>query len=346
MAVAVVLALVAGSVWVVQERRDRDRLAVGAVQGEYLMTGGNQVSSPSFVLPNAELRILVEVGGAARDTESRDTVRAPRGGVLAKVQVTSRSPAATADRSDRGAATVTLRSGGRDVQVAKAVKPAARDSAGYGSRKATLVALPGDGRDVQVVVEFAGRAQSVDLLSGRRTAGDFAALYPSGSAVGPAADETVRGADRSDPRLTWTATATRGSAQRTPYLPTLGWAGPGTEWMLLTGVGARYAEQPARWVSGDEVAEYRTAGSATTTVTCNGHPARTTLAPGSASSGSGEAAYACRVPSGRAVTVGASTTVTLERSYGSQQAPTKSTMTVQSHFAVRAVVAAPVRGSR
>ncbi|WP_157063344.1 hypothetical protein [Luteipulveratus mongoliensis] len=277
-ALLVLLALIGA--WIVHVQV-RDRLKAGESRtGEYSLSSDFR-SSSTFELPDGGLSVTVEVGEEATkydDWSDRTRVRAPRGGRLVEVSWSPQSR--QSDRTigvTQRPSSLSLRSGGRTILLEGSIEQSDDTSSGETSKE-RLVAVPGDLADLEIVAGFAGRQQSVRVLTGKRELGDFATLYRPRSDlalqpvdVGPDNDRYVRGNG-----FRWELRPVVGQTSRRPYVEGLGWAAAGREWFVVQGSGYySLLGSAAEWSSETATADYN-ATRVTTTVTANGtRPSRT-----------------------------------------------------------------------
>lgn len=309
LAAVVILALIVGGGLLARHQNDRGRLAVGASRsGDYSMSNDYFSGNFAVLVPGARINLDVEVGHAAwkSDDATGDsvTVKAPRGGQLVQLTWTATSTGGAetqylgADKvSSAGPVAeyvgghptkLSIRGKGGPVVVGSSIVPEAQNSYDSDDEHGKLVAVSGKRSDLRLQVAYQGRSQTIALLSGRRTMGDFASLY-----AGPnpfPRSTSVDDDQRSDVRapLRSYCDALTGTLYRTPYLDKLGWAPHGKQWLLVEGAGYRAGVAvAARWTDGRRSGYYLLTGTPTTSVTVNGRPPVKTLSgPRTQASGS------------------------------------------------------------
>ncbi|WP_018155540.1 hypothetical protein [Demetria terragena] len=191
---------------------------------------GDQSAGATFKVPSGSVSVSWSLGQATSD----DEVRAPRGGRLAQVSWSGRAteplvsePLAATDQPVR----LRMRIGEKTYALDDDVTLQLRSEGRPTDRKA-MVAMPTPEAHVALEAEFAGKTQSLDLDTGKRRLGAFAALYRDVlplSTVGKNLPET-RGRGNG---LVWD-TRWAPFIERRPYLESQGWAKPGREWVVVS----------------------------------------------------------------------------------------------------------------
>lgn len=261
-AVIAVAALVAGVVgWSVT--RDHERLEAGdRVEASVY---SDQLTSRQAHVPVAfgELRLTIATGAVVGPDD--DPVRAPEGTSLVQVSWAPYQPytgtpvwpdATAAERRDPGAR-ITLVTDGHRYPLADAVTAADEGSS-------ALLVVAGDASDIHVESRFGGRAFT-------SAAGSPAARQIRGNGYGGCDEPT----DRMYAWVRCTLPVHRGV-----YVPGLGVAPAGKEWLLVLGASA---SRPAQSVhvydaAGHNRAEYLPTGTPTVSVTVEGVSAEPRIA--------------------------------------------------------------------
>lgn len=220
---AVVLVLVgAGKHWIDQAGRvDPGRLPDSA------QVVGDE-DTVSFMIPGGQVSVGVETDQRTLRDDDDKRYEAPSNGRLVEASWSSESDSETTTEPPAGLEPdklpdpkVWVKSGEQRERVTGTSEGISGNAHGGAFAFGT--------RDPLVVeVEFAGRRQSVDVTSGRRTMGSFASLY--GARPTARGQDTLRGQRKGD--IWWTSTLVVGY-DRVPYLHGLGWAKKGREWLVL-----------------------------------------------------------------------------------------------------------------
>lgn len=222
---ALVLALVGASkAWMDQVFR----VEPGRLPAWALVAGASR--DVTFQIPGGSVDLMVKSGQeTVRDTDDRERLKAPAGGRLVEVDwrsVGSPQDDSWLDVGEMPPAKVWLRSGDERALVSGVVRLPQSDDAD--EDRGIAVAF-GSRKPVEVELEFAGRRQSVEVISGRRTMGSFAPLYRASTS--DSRQQEGRSSDRTR-TLRWSSKLSVDDA-RTPYHPDLGWAKKGREWLVL-----------------------------------------------------------------------------------------------------------------
>lgn len=333
----VVLALVVGGGLLWRQYDDRGRLTAGASRaGDYSMSDGYFSESYSLTVPGARILVNVEAGrrGSKLDDATYEStrVKAPRDGLLVHLDWSAvRSGNVDSTLVDAHRSSLRIRSKDTSVVVDRKIVPTTRTSYDDDDRDQKVVALRGDLGDLKLEVEFAGRKQTVSLLSGRRDMGRFASLY--GAEVVNNRVVAIEQDQPTDVRspFRWYCKALSGRLIRTPYLDGLGWAAPSREWILASGAGARVPAEAATWRDGEHSAYYSVAEKPTVSVTVAGKkPVKVLSQPQTRASGdisTTSADYVFSAEAGAAVTTVVTVSVSLERGPRSDaKAPARTTI--------------------
>lgn len=341
---------------VVHHQQTKDRLAAGASRtGEYSMSDGYRSAGIDFTVPNAQVRVSIELGrkGIRTHNDKLQTVRAPGGGLLAHLSWTSTSTAA--DGSDAGTrpSRLRVRSGDTAVVVDPSLSPDPASAADTDDEKEQkIVALPGKLSDVVVEVEFAGRTQAVQVIDGRREPGDFAGLYRTAVYLGGTQPVSIQQSQPTDPKspFRWSGSASAGRALRLPYVEGLGWAPVGREWVLVRGAGYTMDTTDAvSWSTADAYARYSPTGTPVVAVTLDGRaPVKFLGKMGVRTSydfqtGSRDCVFS--VPTGNAFSIETVVRTKVHRTSGDATAPASSTMQLRDNDSYPAAVD-PTSGNR
>lgn len=228
-----------GTVW----WRDRDRVDEGVVR-EHVEVYDNESYDAEVMLPaGRSVRVRVAVGYDRAEFAWDGPVRPPRGGRYVEVTWSELAPEAAralqpAVPMTKDPARLELRTAGRTFALGtsnpKEPAPAAEKSPG--PQRAAVVALEGASSQLFLDVVFAGRRQSVDVVTGRREMGSFAGLYDPSRVTRESWLDSSRKSGVDGVRLYHGADLT---ATREPYVQGLGWAREGREWLVVGRAGLR-----------------------------------------------------------------------------------------------------------